>query len=43
MPNLHIFELEFENIIVMFQISLLEFFFLQSLVKNIHQNIVLVK
>ena len=34
MPNLHIFELEFENIIVMFQISLLEFFFLQSLVKN---------
>ena len=34
MPNLRIFGLEFENIIVMFQISVLEFVLLQSLVQK---------
>ena len=34
MPNLCIFGQEFENIIVMFQISVLEFFMLQSLVQK---------
>ena len=34
MPNLCVFGLEFENIIVMFQISVLEFVLLQSLVQK---------
>ena len=34
MPNLRIFRLEFENVIVMFQISVLEFVLLQSLVQK---------
>ena len=34
MPNLCIFGLEFENIIVNFQISVLEFVLLQRLVQN---------
>ena len=34
MPNLGILGLEFENIIVMFQISVLEFALLQSLVQK---------
>ena len=34
MPNLHIFGQEFENIIVMLQISALEFVLFQSLVKK---------
>ena len=34
MSNLHIFGLEFENIIAVFQISILEFVLLQSLVQK---------
>ena len=34
MPNLHSLGLEFENIIVMFQISVLEFVLFQSLVQK---------
>ena len=34
MPNLRISGLQFENIIVMFQISALDFVLLQSLVQN---------
>ena len=34
MPNLCVLGLEFENIIVMFQISVLEFVLLQSLVQK---------
>ena len=34
MPNLCIFGLEFENIIAMFQISVLEFVLLQNLVQK---------
>ena len=34
MPNMHIFGLEFENIIAMFQNSILEFVLLQSLVQK---------
>ena len=34
MPNLRIFGLEFENTIVIFEISVLEFVLLQSLVQK---------
>ena len=34
MPNLRIFRLEFENVIVMFQIIVLEFVLLQSLMQK---------
>ena len=34
MPNLHSLGLEFENIIAMFQISVLEFVLFQSLVQK---------
>ena len=34
MPNLRIFALEFENIIVIFQINVLELVLLQSLVQK---------